>query len=281
MNCSTYKIGIYNRDKPNMQNKHNLTCNDILKISPWLKYENCIGKDIFICQSNDIDRAIILVDDLSIDQIQVMCNRGVSPACVIETSPANFQAWVSLGPEPMPKEQRKIVAVAFAKEFNGDLASASANHYGRLAGFTNRKPKHFKNNCFPFVRYRNGTGRHAEKSYEIRAWAANQQVKAINKSIISDLSIRYQKRNHVNSSIDHIFNKYFDEFIQHNNNNDIDISLGDFAVASRMLKEGYPNKGIIEAIINNSPNIDIRKANHIENYALRTVLAAERNISKK
>jgi RepB DNA-primase from phage plasmid len=46
-----------------------------------------------------------------------------------------------------------------ASRFGGDLASADWRHYGRLAGFTNRKNKYRKTDgTFPYVRLHDATG---------------------------------------------------------------------------------------------------------------------------
>jgi len=57
---------------------------------------------------------------------------------VIETSPSNFQAWLCHG-QILPKQVSTIAARLLASRFGGDPASADWRHYGRLAGFTNRK----------------------------------------------------------------------------------------------------------------------------------------------
>jgi hypothetical protein len=46
-----------------------------------------------------------------------------------------------------------------ASRFRGDLASADWRHYGRLAGFTNRKDKHRRTDgTYPYVRLHEATG---------------------------------------------------------------------------------------------------------------------------
>ncbi|MDR0676802.1 MAG: RepB family DNA primase [Elusimicrobiota bacterium] len=278
MNCEKYRIGIYARSTKNMTHYiTNIILDDIINLIPRLKYENINDKDIFIGQSEDIDRALILVDDLDITQIRLMTERGVNPACVIETSPKNYQIWVSLGLEPMAKVHRKIVAVTLAKEFGGDLACASANHMGRLAGFTNRKRKYLSNKGYPFVRCWSFTGCHADKSNEIRAWAI---AKSKEEELIYDKQL-YLKNVSLNKTKTkllpgYIYNLYFDQWLNHNKKQGLDYSLGDFAVVSRMLKEGYNELDIVESLINNSPDLSNRKKNHIEDYAIRTVKAARK-----
>jgi hypothetical protein len=70
-----------------------------------------------------------------------MKRAGFAPAAVVETSPGNFQAWVK-HPEPLGKELGTAAARRLAETFGGDLGAADFRHFGRLAGFTNRKAKY-------------------------------------------------------------------------------------------------------------------------------------------
>jgi hypothetical protein len=205
----------------------------------------------------------------------------MNPACVVETSPQNFQAWVSLGMEPMPKDQRKIVAKTLAHEFNADPNSTSATQFGRLAGFTNRNEKYYNNKGYPFVLCRDATGQYAEKSAEIRAWAKKQANKL---DVITD-KVQTSKIISTNNAktlheADLAFKKYYAEWhkVVKFQNKNVDFSRGDFSVVCRMIEEGYLETYIYEAILNNSPNIDQRKDNHVEDYIKRTIRAAQRYI---
>jgi hypothetical protein len=280
MNCDLYKIGIFDRPRKAMINYvNNLAFDDVIKLIPRLKFENVNGRDVFIGQSEGVDRALVLVDDLGNRQIHQMRRRGVNPACVIETSPSNFQAWVSLGPEPMQKEHRKIVAVVLAKEFGGDSGSTSANHFGRLAGFTNRKPEYLTPSGYPFVRLREHSGSHAQKSAEIRAWALakgmDEEAKLVTRRPPAGFGAKATGKR-VEPGL--AFSKYYKQWVHYVelSRKELDYSRGDFAVSSRMLNEGYSKDEIINAMIDNSPNIEIRKSNHVEDYATRTVKAAEK-----
>jgi hypothetical protein len=70
-----------------------------------------------------------------------MARSGFAPAAVIETSPGNFQAWLK-HPEQLPKELGTAAARALAEKFGGDRGAADWRHFGRLAGFTNRKNRY-------------------------------------------------------------------------------------------------------------------------------------------
>src|SRR5262249_3518392 len=64
----------------------------------------------------------------------------------------NFQAWLNHG-RVLSQRLSSAAARALAERFGGDLGSADWRHYGRLAGFTNRKEKHRQEDGrFPFVR---------------------------------------------------------------------------------------------------------------------------------
>jgi hypothetical protein len=72
---------------------------------------------------------------------------------------------------------------------------------------------------------------------------------------------------------DTAFNIYFEQWIQATTRNgrSLDYSRGDYAVASRMSKEGYTIYEVYKSLLHCSPNIEDRKPNHIDDYAYRTV----------
>jgi len=107
---------------------------------PWLKRMNAQGNDIYLRPSGD--HGLVLVDGLKPDALVRMQREGYTPAAILETSPGNFQAWVKLADAPLSTEVRTHAARGLAKHYGGDLNSADGKHYGRLAGFTNQKPRH-------------------------------------------------------------------------------------------------------------------------------------------
>lgn len=92
-----------------------------------------------------------LLDDLTADAVQRMKQSGFAPAVVVQTSPGNFQAWLNHG-QVLPRGVSTAAARQLADKFGGDPSSADWRHYGRLCGFTNRKPRHMRaDGLFPFV----------------------------------------------------------------------------------------------------------------------------------
>jgi hypothetical protein len=128
----------------------------LTKSIPWLRLQNADGRNIYIRPKGEHD--LSLVDDLTEASVRRMKSSGFAPALVIETSPGNFQAWLKHS-RPLSPEVSTAAARALAELFDGDLAAADWRHFGRLAGFTNRKDKYRGNNgLFPFVRAIEATG---------------------------------------------------------------------------------------------------------------------------
>jgi hypothetical protein len=123
----------------------------IVKSVPWLRHQNRVGRNIYIRPKGEHD--LSLVDDLTKDAVWAMKQAGFSPAVVVETSPGNYQAWVKHS-ERLSKEVSTAAARRLAGEFGGDRGAADWRHFGRLAGFTNRKEKYrdTATGFYPFVR---------------------------------------------------------------------------------------------------------------------------------
>jgi hypothetical protein len=123
-----------------------------------------------------------LIDDLTLDAIAEMKRTGFEPAVVVETAPNNFQAWLNHGEVLCDHSLSTLAAKQLAHRFGGDPSSAHWCHFGRLAGFTNRKPeRQLANGLAPFVRLR-----HAESYIYRRAKEFSQEVRTLQDKIIAE-----------------------------------------------------------------------------------------------
>ena len=128
----------------------------LLRSVSWLRLKNSQGRNIYIRPRGE--HALSLIDDASPQTIELLKSEGFAPGVVIETSPKNFQAWLCHG-QILPKQVSTIAARLLASRFGGDPASADWRHYGRLAGFTNRKEKYKRmDGCYPYVRLHEAPG---------------------------------------------------------------------------------------------------------------------------
>src|SRR5262245_26307469 len=162
MNTDFFEIGLYkpapddHRPAEPEMLPRSWTADTLMKSVSWLKFQNQQGRNVYIRPKGE--HALTLVDDLNVDALQRMRDTGFTPALIVETSPGNFQAWLNHG-RRLPKEFSSAAARELAACFGGDRGSADWRHYGRLAGFTNRKPKHqLSDGRFPFVRLTHADG---------------------------------------------------------------------------------------------------------------------------
>lgn len=123
----------------------------IIKSVSWLRRQNCEGRNIYIRPRGEHD--LSMIDDLTIHAVAAMKEAGYTPAVVVETSPGNYQAWLKHA-NRLNKEVSTAAARALAEKFGGDRGAADWRHFGRLAGFTNRKAKYLdaSSGLYPFVR---------------------------------------------------------------------------------------------------------------------------------
>jgi len=128
----------------------------LIRSIPWLRLQNSQGRNIYVRPQGEHN--LSLVDDLTREAVEQMKRTGFQPAAVIETSPGNYQAWLK-HPERLPKDLGTATARALAREFGGDLGAADWRHFGRLGGFTNRKPSRCgADGLYPFVRVVEASG---------------------------------------------------------------------------------------------------------------------------
>jgi len=128
----------------------------LMRSIPWLRLQNSQGRNIYVRPQGEHN--LSLVDDLNRDAVEQMKRAGFQPATVIETSPGNYQAWLK-HPERLPKDLGTAAARTLARQFGGDMGAADWRHFGRLGGFTNRKPKYQgPDGLFPFVLVIEATG---------------------------------------------------------------------------------------------------------------------------
>jgi hypothetical protein len=125
--------------------------NQVIKSVPWLRHQNCEGRNIYIRPKGEHD--LSMVDDLTTAAVSAMKQAGFNPSVIVETSRGNYQVWLKHS-ERLSKEVSTAAARALAEKFGGDRGAADWRHFGRLAGFTNRKRKYFdaSTGLFPFVR---------------------------------------------------------------------------------------------------------------------------------
>ena len=171
MACDYFDIGILRPDG-RMLLCEAYTFRQIEQAIQPLRRENARGAHIFVRPHGA--HTLNLVDDLGVDAIARMTDAGFQPALVVETSPQNFQVWLNHR-RTLDRSMSTWAAKELAKRFGGDLSSADWRHFGRLAGFTNQKPKRrLRNGLSPYVRLHQCEGRTYTAAYKFL-----QEVKSL------------------------------------------------------------------------------------------------------
>lgn len=133
-----------------------LSSAQVISRTSLLKWHNSHGAHIYIRPAGE--HRFTVLDDLPQNSIDRMLADGCEPCAVIETSTANFQAWLKHD-DIYTTQLSTFVAQKLAERYQGDPSAADWRRFGRLPGFTNCKPKYRKSDgLFPFVLLRSATG---------------------------------------------------------------------------------------------------------------------------
>jgi hypothetical protein len=243
---------------------------------PWLKGQNTRGQEIYIRTQGSY--GLVLVDDLSAPALAQMRRNGAAPAVVTETSPGNYQAWVRVAPGPIGEELATAVARDLAVQYGGDPQSAHVRHFGRLAGFTNRKPSRTMTEgpyrgLQPFVLLREANGRPAPAGPALLARAAERLATEPGSQRQDRSLVRLPSRDIARAVGDeeHLRALYRAQAARLAGRLGDDLSRLDWAVASGLRARGHSLQEVAGAVWVGSPRLAERKAGHVADYVERTV----------
>jgi hypothetical protein len=131
---------------------------DFMRALPRAAAANVNGAHVYVrvpTTAPESHCGVILLDDLSRDALHQLTTEGWEPCAVTKTSPANFQAWLRLGPPGAGLERGAVQSILghLIKRAGADPRACSPMQPGRLVGFTNRKRRYADaSGRFPIVR---------------------------------------------------------------------------------------------------------------------------------
>ena len=262
MGCKLFEIGVLRMDDQ-MLLRSGWRSDHIDAALAWLRRENARGAQIFVRPHGT--HGLSLVDDLSAEAIAQMTQGGFQPAVVVETSPGNFQVWLNHGRTLFDRSFSTHAAKELARRFGGDPSSADWRHFGRLAGFTNRKPERLLQNGFgPFVRLRKCEG----KIYEA-ARVFLEEVRSLANKATTERANRATSRQASNGSPVHTLIE-FHRSVRYAG----DLHRADMAWALHAASRGFSKEEIVTEIRHAR---DLSKKGRIQRqitYAERTAMKA-------
>ena len=272
MGCERFDIGVRDATTGQMMNRE-WSAAEVIQHTPWLKRMNAQGNDVYIRPAAQERHGLVLVDDLSDFDLEDMKTEGREPALVVETSPKNYQAWVKVA-DAAGGELRGQIARMLASEYDADPASADSRHYGRLAGFTNRKDKHTTRAGYqPWVLLRESKGKAATAGPELVQQAGQQieqaerQQEKARRLASLDLPEQQLGRRHRRTALE----EYRSEMAGLVKRYGDDLSKCDFIAAQKLASRGRSAEEIGKAMAEASPALAERKPGHEADYIERTV----------
>lgn len=274
MKCEHYEVGVRRADGKMLT--RTWSSDEVLHAVPWLKRENAKGADIYLRPAGETHSGIVLLDDLSRHQVERLKTTGYAPAAVVETSPMNYQAWVRVSDRPLAPKVASVVSKTLALSYEADPNSADWRHFGRLAGFTNRKPEHTTSRGYhPWVMCHEATGQSAKQGHkavqkaqhcvferEVRA-EYQERIKTAQNALESVYSWNDPVREY-RQQLKQLMAKY---------GSAIDFSRADYMICSSLAKQGHSGDTIRATLQAASPELSHRKLGHEADYCDRTVRA--------
>lgn len=239
------------------------------------------GENLYYTPLSD-DKHHILIDDMNREKLERLIKDGYQPAVVLESSPGNYQAIITvpkLG-TPHDRDVGNRLSDRLNREY-GDPKLSGAIHPHRAPGFENRKPKHQREDgSYPEVRLLKAERRECAKtlalSREIDAEYQRQAEQRQQQQESKEISRAPAELAAASSSaIDAYQRHYRDVMRMLNSGGVIDYSRVDSMIAVRMRVTGHDQAAIEGAIRECAPKIrpqDQQKRNwdDYNDYARRT-----------
>jgi hypothetical protein len=111
------------------------------KLVAWYRAKNANGWHVY---GRPYSTRYVLIDDVQHEGIVKLRQDGLTPTAVIETSPDNFQVWITVSENELPKLVASRLAKLLELRYSTDTGSADALHLGRLPGLRNKKFEHME-----------------------------------------------------------------------------------------------------------------------------------------
>lgn len=252
MDCDQYELGIFDRRNNKMVVQVS-SAEMILKRLGFLKRMNAEDNDIFIRPFGAT--GLIFFDDFNVGMLSQLVMDGLAPALVIQSSPFNFHGWLRLSETPLDEELCTYACKVVSRKYGGDEGAAKWRQFGRLAGFTNRKPKYINDaGMRPFVLLSEHKGAMALNAAHLLSEAAKLMCEfeeerqariELYKSVAVDEGLQDSEQFFL-SELREMWRRFGSQ---------LDYSRGDWVIVNKMLARGFHRKSIESALLEHSLHI--------------------------
>jgi hypothetical protein len=195
----------------------------------------------------------ILIDDMNREKLERLIKDGYQPAAVLESSPGNYQAIITvpkLG-TPHDKDVGNRLSDALNREY-GDPKLSGAIHPHRAPGYENRKPKHQREDgSYPDVRLLKAERRECVKalalSSQIDAEYQRQAALKAQQPTLAKAKPALELAAASGSAID-AYQRHYRDVLKRQRGGEVDLSRVDSMIAVRMRVTGHDQAAIEGAI---------------------------------
>lgn len=270
MQASSFDIAIRHENGPfNESRGRTLAECTSPRFIAWLARENSLGGHIYVKPTPGATFRHLLLDDLKPDSVSRIRSDSIPLACLVQTSPGNYQAWLRF-PEPLQSDEARGVARLLAQRYDADPACVAKSHYGRLAGFTNRKEKYRRvDGRFPWVYLSAAPQKMLSKELQAQLVAEARAQDLITPEVSRPIPVSVAEPTPAKlTDAGQIYSRVRSYKIARGTSNESAIDLAFCLVA---LNEKIPDGEIIAALRHFSPGLEQRKHGHVEDYLARTL----------
>ncbi len=225
----------------------------------------------------------ILIDDMHRDSLERLIADGYKPAVLIESSPGNYQSVITI-PKFGVSHDRDVgnrLAEVLNREY-GDPKLSGAIHPHRAPGFTNRKPKHRREDgSYPVVRLLKAERRECAKTLELARKLAAECAKQAEKARRRELRMQAAMPSEVVAPVVNAYwahYKHLQVFLrgddQEDDDGELDLSRIDSMIAVRLRVTGHTRREIEAALREGAPQIrqgTHRQEHNWDDYVRRTM----------
>lgn len=260
MGCDLFELGLYWRERDIMSLRM-WDAKQVISSIAYLRSQNTAGRDIFIRPAGS--QGLVFFDDLDRRIINQLELDGLAPAVLIQSSPLNYHGWLRVSNSPIPEDLATAVCKVLAVGYGGDKDSADWRHFGRLAGFTNRKPQYVGGDGkYPFVLLSSSNGRLAERAADLlndaQAYLVEQEA------TLAERAKRIQEAAPVppeNLPDPHDFYESQLRGLNRRFGASLDNSRADWMIVTQMVNKGYSRETIEAVLLDLSPAVYKRRKN--------------------
>lgn len=260
-------------DKQNGETK-GFTPEEIEQRTPEMQRLQRRGENLYYTPLSS-NKHHILIDDMDRGKLERLIHDGYQPAAVLESSPGNYQAIITLPKlgTPHDKDVGNRLAEFLNKEY-GDPKLSGAIHPHRAPGYENRKPKHQREDGrYPEVKLLK-----AEQRECIKTLALSSQIDAEYQRLANEGPQQRERTSRAavevatatGSTLD-AYQRHSKDVLQRQQGGKVDLSRVDSMVAVRMRVTGHSQADIEAALRQSAPTLREKPEGRDWNdYAQRT-----------